>query len=126
MLYIQALYFLLYAGCQHLQSIEVCRCQPLAVTLYEYGLWPSTPSNPHIALTLDFMKTLKGVVLESQISLRAYCTALQSSRWGLKVGATEEYVSSFSDCLCLWTRTQNVWEVNLLRSAQILELTVLT
>jgi hypothetical protein len=46
----------------------------------ELNLWPASPVAPRIAFTFEFMRTLKAIVLEGQISLLAFASALQNSR----------------------------------------------
>jgi hypothetical protein len=45
-------------------------------------LWPASASSPGVAFTFDFMRTLKAIALEGQISLLAFTSALQNIRNG--------------------------------------------
>jgi hypothetical protein len=57
----------------------LCECEAAAVTLIQHGLWPATPTeSPPTAYSLDFMKWIKYLMLECQVSLHGFCQAV---RW---------------------------------------------
>lgn len=62
-------------------------CEPLAVTLVRYGVWPNTPVNPTFALHLELMHWLRVLILECHLSVKKFFDALKykgsSSLFGL-------------------------------------------
>ena len=48
-----------------------------------FGLWPASPISPKVAFTQDLMCLLRAVVLEGQVSLHAFCNAMQECQTGL-------------------------------------------
>ena len=65
----------------------------MAAVLAEYGLWPASPVKPYVAFSVQFMLTLKAMVLEAQVSLHAFCKALQQCRPGIQRPLKDEWVS---------------------------------
>ncbi|XP_014671057.1 PREDICTED: uncharacterized protein LOC106811852 isoform X2 [Priapulus caudatus] len=64
-------------GVQHQVQVSVCSCEPVAVTLIRYHLWPATPKNPQVAFTFNLMENLRLLVLECQVSVRSFCMAMK-------------------------------------------------
>ncbi|XP_014669631.1 PREDICTED: uncharacterized protein LOC106810710 [Priapulus caudatus] len=63
-------------GRQHSVQLTVCSCNSAAVTMLRYGLWPSTPTNPQVAFTIELMELLRLLVLECQVSVKGFCEVL--------------------------------------------------
>ena len=57
--------------------MSFCKCEPEAVTLVRFDIWPSTPSKPTMAFHCDLLLWMESVVLEGCIGLDAFCRALQ-------------------------------------------------
>ena len=72
----------MFLGQQQVQMIELCSCEDAVITLVRLGLWPATPIQPKVAFTFDFMLHLRALILECQISLQSFCTAMQHTRLG--------------------------------------------
>ena len=42
-------------GIEHNVSFAFCQCEPLTVTMVKVRLWPSSPHQPNVAFTFDFL-----------------------------------------------------------------------
>lgn len=54
-----------------------CSCEPIAVTLARAQLWPATPTNPRLAFTFNLLTWMEALILECQVSLKDFCSALK-------------------------------------------------
>ena len=63
-------------GFQHLVNTWFCSCEPEAVTLVRYEMWPATPSNPSLAFHQDLLLWMEALLLEGCIGVDAFCRAL--------------------------------------------------
>lgn len=82
---------MLYSGRQHLRTIQVCSCEEEAVTLLRYNLWPSSPKHPRLAFHTDLLRSLNGLLLECQVSVKGFCESLKSRQPKLyKILVTKE------------------------------------
>lgn len=70
----------LYAGFQHQVLGTFCKCEPEAVTLVRYNMWPATPKNPTLAIHRDLMEWLQALLLEGCIGVDAFCRAIDVRR----------------------------------------------
>lgn len=50
----------------------------LLVTLLRYGLWQSTPKYPRLAIRVELLRWLVGLMMESQISVKGFCESLKA------------------------------------------------
>lgn len=64
-------------GYQHAVSVSTCSCEPEAVTLARFRMWPSTPSKPTLAFHHDLLLWMESITLEGCIGADAFCRALQ-------------------------------------------------
>ena len=64
-------------GFQHLVNTSFCSCEPEAVTLVRYGLWPATPTNPCLAFHQGLLIWMQALLLEGWISCDAFCRAVE-------------------------------------------------
>ena len=58
-------------------NVSVCACEPEAVTLACFRMWPSTPSRPTLVFHYDLLLWMEGIILEGCIGVDAFCRALQ-------------------------------------------------
>ena len=68
---------LLFTGFQKTAEMEFCDCVPDCIVLLKHGLWPASPASPVTALEIDMMDFLECLFLESQLSLKSFCSALK-------------------------------------------------
>ncbi|XP_063442474.1 uncharacterized protein LOC134722776 [Mytilus trossulus] len=64
-------------GRQHKRNIQFCKCEPEAVTLVKYRLWPSTTKFPKLAFDMELLKWLYGLLIECHVSCKGFCEALK-------------------------------------------------
>ncbi|VDI48313.1 Hypothetical predicted protein [Mytilus galloprovincialis] len=57
---------------QHKRSIQFLKCEPEAVTLVKYRLWPSTTKFPKLAFHMELLKWLYGLLMECHILPKIY------------------------------------------------------
>jgi hypothetical protein len=62
-----------------MRSVQFCKCECEAVRLTRYKLWPSSTKFPKVAFHFDLMYWLCGLLVESAISVRSFCNALEAS-----------------------------------------------
>ncbi|CAG2230013.1 unnamed protein product [Mytilus edulis] len=62
---------------QHKRNIQFCKCEPEAVTLVKYRLWPSTTKFPKLAFDMELLKWLYGLLIECHVSCKGFCEALK-------------------------------------------------
>ncbi len=67
-------------GFQHRVCVGFCSCEPEAVTLVRYNMWPATATNPTFAFHQDLLLWLESFVLEGCIGVDAFCRALDYKR----------------------------------------------
>ena len=67
-------------GNQHNLSVVFCHCEPEAVTLIRYNLWPATPSSPIQAFHFDLLDWLEALLLECQVAVKDFVHALELRR----------------------------------------------
>ena len=48
--------------------------------MLRFGFWPATPEKPVVAFHLDFMELVTVLQIESQLSVKSLCDALQYMR----------------------------------------------
>ena len=65
------------SGVQHIVSTWFCSCEPEAVTLVRYEMWPATPTNPLLAFHQDLLLWMEALLLEGCIGGDAFCRALE-------------------------------------------------
>ncbi|KAH3818587.1 hypothetical protein DPMN_089375 [Dreissena polymorpha] len=65
-------------GRQHLKTLQFCKCEVEAVRLIRFNLWPSSTKFPNVAFHFDFMRWLCGLLLESSVSFKSFCSALDA------------------------------------------------
>ena len=68
-------------GFQHLVKVQLCSCEPEAVTLFRLNMWPSTPKNPTLVFEIEFLVWLESLMLEAFVNADSFCRAVE-----LKVG----------------------------------------
>ena len=57
------------AGNHHLKYVQVCDCEPVAVTLLKCQFWPGSPANPTTGFNFKLMEFVEKVFLHCQVSL---------------------------------------------------------
>lgn len=65
-----------YVGIEHEVSFVHCDCESLALTLVRAQLWPSTPQRPRLAFTFCLLDWAEALLLECQVALKDFCSAL--------------------------------------------------
>ena len=66
-----------YKGFQHMVKVSFCSCEPEAVTLARFCMWPCTPSKPSMAFHQNLLLWMEGLILEGCIGADAFCRALR-------------------------------------------------
>ena len=56
-------------GFQHEVLAAFCKCEPEAVTLVRYNMWPATPKNPTLAIHQQLLEWLEALLLEGCIGV---------------------------------------------------------
>lgn len=56
-------------GNHHLKYVQVCDCEPHAVTLLKCQFWPGSPANPTTGFSFKLMEFVEKVFLHCQVSL---------------------------------------------------------
>ena len=95
--YKNKLQIMVFQGFQHSVSVSFCSCEPEAVTLVRYNMWPATPANPQLAFHQDLLLWLESLQLEACIGIDAFCRALEH-----KVGRyvrKKVYTAIMNDCM---------------------------
>ena len=90
-----------FSGRQHLRNLQFCYCESSAETLATYNLWPGSPRHPNIAFSIDLLKWLYGLQMESQVSVKGFCDALKarSSKHDLHMVIGKVIISAFYSLL---------------------------
>ncbi|XP_028519375.1 uncharacterized protein LOC110253726 isoform X2 [Exaiptasia diaphana] len=57
------------SGRQHVKRVEVCECEPIAVSLVRCNFWPGSPVKPTTAFHISLMNLLEKLFLQCQVSL---------------------------------------------------------
>ena len=57
------------SGNHHLKYVQVCDCEPHAVTLLKCQFWPGSPANPTTGFSFKLMEFVEKVFLHCQVSL---------------------------------------------------------
>ena len=63
-------------GRQHLVFIERCDCEEFSITLVRHNLWPASPDNPTVAVSIELMLLMKSMVLECHVSAKKFFDAV--------------------------------------------------
>ena len=58
-------------------KIEICDCEPQALTVLRYNFWPMSPSNPKTMVHMDLMETFRVMSLECHVSALGFANALK-------------------------------------------------
>lgn len=58
-------------------TVERCECCSFVATLLRVGIWPSTPGRPTFAFDLQFLFRLQAMVLEGQVSVKAFAESFK-------------------------------------------------
>ena len=61
---------------EHTIEFVHCDCEPLAVTLIRAKFWPATPHSPRLVFPFSLLDWAESLLLECQVSLKDFCTAL--------------------------------------------------
>lgn len=56
---------------------EMCDCEPHAVTLRRFGLWPASPVEPRCAYSVGFLQWLKALQLAAHVSVHSFIEAVR-------------------------------------------------
>ena len=56
----------------HQAFVHVCSCMTIAEMLIRMGYWPNNPVNPNMAFKLDLLAFMRALLLESQVSTKAF------------------------------------------------------
>ena len=64
-------------GIQHVAKFTFCSCERETLTLLRYGLWAATPEKPVVAFSLEYMELITVLQLESQLSVKSFCEAME-------------------------------------------------
>ena len=67
-------------GFQHEVLAAFCKCEPEAVTLVRYNMWPATPKNPTLAIHQQLLEWLEALLLEGCIGVDTFCRAIDVKR----------------------------------------------
>lgn len=67
-------------GIQHDVSFERCPCTSEAQTLLQAGFFPATATRPRLAFALELLDLLEALVLECQVALQDFVSALHYLR----------------------------------------------
>lgn len=54
-----------------------CNCEPHAVTLRRYGLWPATPVEPLSAFTVGFLLWAEALLITGHVSVYTFVEAVR-------------------------------------------------
>jgi len=86
--------FIAFVGRSHpAHIIRYCECESLACTLIRFGFWPSTPTRPLAAFSIDLLSLMQTLTLECAVSVKGF---VQSLRW--MNGMSTKSVSYFDNC----------------------------
>jgi len=55
----------------------MCDCEPMAVTLRRFGLWPGSPHAPRCAFSIGFLLWIEALLLTAHVSLHASLEAVR-------------------------------------------------
>jgi len=58
--------------------VEVCDCEPDAITLIRCSFWPGSPSKPTVAFHFSIMNLMEKVFLQSQVSIHDFSEILEA------------------------------------------------
>lgn len=73
----------IHPSCQ----VEMCSCEPEAVSLLRHGLWPLSPKSPKTAVAETLLGLLHSLTLDGQVSVAAFVDALKlQNEYVQKVG----------------------------------------
>ena len=74
-------------------DIVCCGCEPVAVTLIRFDLWPASPKDTREAIHMDLMQSLRSLLLEGQVAIKNFCESL---KWRNLGGFTHDILVSVS------------------------------
>jgi len=66
-----------YLGISRNLNIQFCKCRSDALTLIALGYWPGTPTRPFVAFSFSFMDWMEALLLECQVSVQDFSSALE-------------------------------------------------
>lgn len=58
--------------------MELCSCEPIAITLRRLGLWSASPKDPKLIFDYQSLKLLKALELESELTTMAWFNAMSN------------------------------------------------
>ena len=81
--------------------VHFCQCESLAASLIRFGFWPSSPTRPRAAFSIELLGLMQTLTLESAVSVKGF---VQSLRWvnGMttsSVGCLEYFIIAQSHLL---------------------------
>ena len=59
-------------------TVQFCSCEPDFLRLLRFNFWVATPTKPELAFTMDLMKLLHTLNLESQVAVKYFCSVIQT------------------------------------------------
>ena len=62
----------------HTVAIQFCGCEEEPVTLLRFGYWAATPNQPTVGFSVELLKFLHFLTLESAVSVKGFVEML---RW---------------------------------------------
>lgn len=65
-------------GRSHPAKITFCECETVAETLIRFGFWPSSPTRPAAAFSLDLLQLMHTLTLECAVSVKGFVNTM---RW---------------------------------------------
>ncbi len=58
-------------------AVMVCHCESTMETLIRHNLWPATPADPQLAISIKFLEAIRCLRIECRTSLHAILGAFR-------------------------------------------------
>lgn len=86
--------------------MQFCKCIPDALRLISLGYWPATPTRPVLAFTHPFMEWMEALLLECQVSIQDFSSAVEMLIKEKYMKVSLFYKSNAQQwCICVYTCT---------------------
>ena len=88
----------IYVGNQHNLELKHCACEPLSMTMCRSRIWPSSPTNPRVGFSFEFLDWAEVLLYECQVALKDFCLAVNYKSPDLYVSSIYCHNSDSVNC----------------------------
>jgi len=77
---------------------NMCECEPAAVTLRRFGMWPATPLEPRCAFSIEFLLWLEAMVLGAHVSVHTFVECVRFRNGHMQNEVSKKIIRCFFQC----------------------------